>query len=282
MRIQEDDPNHANQVLGGTGVDFLVPAATATTVEVMLGADGNADGTADDPGLINGVECTYRVRANVYVDANGSGTQDASEPTIGKWVEGKATPMPTTAGDPPTDTPTRITDFNTPPAEPTTAADAPINVSAVAGQPVMQVSWKAVHPTRQGNGPYTGYRVTLFSPAQAPPALSVPVASVTVSANTETRTFTGLTNGWNYTAVVQALNTKGASSPGTVVNGESLTQTPGAESRCANQPEDHARRHTRHDLEGRLDRSSFKQGHTISGQLRLAEAHLSHRVRTSR
>ena len=84
---------------------------------------------------------------------------------------------------------------------------APGSVTAVAGNRVVQVNWDLTAATPADA--ITGYRVTLSSPA------TVPVASVTVSATTETRTFTGLTNTWAYTASVEALNAKGAGDAGT-------------------------------------------------------------------
>ncbi len=140
--------------------------------------------------LINGVECTYRVRANVYTNTNGNDRQDSGEPNVGVWVEGKATPAASTAAPAP--------GVDVVPA-------APEGVGVIAGNRTMQVNWTLVPATSQGTGgSISGYRVTLFSP------FPVPVASVTVSAITESHMFTGLTNGWTYTANVVALNPKGA------------------------------------------------------------------------
>ena len=144
-------------------------------------------GPADDPTLQNGVECTYRVRGNTFVDANGNGTHDLSEPTVGKWVEGKATPMATTAAPAVTGTPT----------VPVTA------VVALRGHRTVQVNWTLPERgTDEGTGgAIAGYRVMLMSPAQAP-APSVVAVAANVSATTDSHTFKGLNNGWEYTPVV--------------------------------------------------------------------------------
>ncbi|MCY3851388.1 MAG: fibronectin type III domain-containing protein [Acidimicrobiaceae bacterium] len=178
--------------------------AVSTTANQLLNANaaflGGAPSVTEEGTLVNGVECTYRVRANTFVDKAGGtdDTQDANEPSLGKWVEGKATPMATTATPAPTGVPSA----------------APANVSAVAGNRVVQVNWDLTAATPADA--ITGYRVSLSSPA------TVPVASVTVSATTESHTFTGLTNGWAYSATVEALNAKGAG------DGGSATATPGA------------------------------------------------------
>ena len=197
IREQAAVINFANQVLGGDGI------GTTSTVEVLLG------GAADAGTLINGVECTFRVRANTYVPTDDNNTFDVATETLipGKWVEGKATPTIVTApGVAVTGTPTA----------------APAAVGAIPGNRVVQVNWTLVPATDQGAaGPITGYRVTLSSPT------SVPVASVSVGATTESLTFTGLTNGWAYIAVVSAVNPKGAGSPG-IADAVTAVGAPGA------------------------------------------------------
>ncbi|MXW76738.1 MAG: hypothetical protein F4Z58_12015, partial [Acidimicrobiaceae bacterium] len=162
----------ANQLLDASNVGLLGGALSPTDV-----------GT-----LQNGVECTYRVRANLFVGADlTSFDASAGDRYIDNlvWVEGKATPMATTA----------------PPAAPTGVPGA-VTPEAASGNRVVQVSWGLVQDPADGS-PVTGYKVTLSSPA------TVPVASVTVNATTESHTFTGLTNGWGYTASVVAVNARG-------------------------------------------------------------------------
>ncbi len=198
--------------------DQIVPNADARIVAAHVNVATQANqvlpvgsallGGALDPAnrgtLVNGVECTYRVRANVYVDANGDSDQNPNEPSLGKWVEGTATPMATTAPAPG-------------PAA-TVVPAAPAAASAVRGNRTVQVNWTLVPASGQGTGgPITGYRITLLSPAP------VPVASVTVSATTESHTFTGLTNGWAYSGSVVALNSRGAGAAAPVA-----AVTPGA------------------------------------------------------
>ena len=184
IRKQEAVTTAANQVLGGTGV------GTTTSATVLLGGDGS---DATNRMLQNGVECTYRVRANVFTDSNGDGVKQAGEPNVGVWVEGKATPAVTTAATPPATTLVPV---------------ASTAVTAIPGNRAVQVNWTLVPAANQGTGgPITGYKVTLSSPA------TVPVASVTVSATTESHMFTGLTNGWAYTASVVAVNASGDGAP---------------------------------------------------------------------
>ena len=185
-----------DEIIPNDDTRVVTHTAVATQANQVLGASdvallGGALDPASPGTLINGVECTYRVRADVFVDGNGNSTRDANEPIIGKWVEGKATPAATTA----------------PPRGPaaTVVPDAPTGVGAIPGNRTIQVNWALPGPG-QGTGtggPITGYRVTLVSPSP------VPVASVTVSATTESTTFTGLNNAWNYTATVVALNARG-------------------------------------------------------------------------
>ena len=185
-----------------TAHQMLVDEADGTTAVALLG------GPATDPTLENGVECTYRVRGNTFVDANGNGTHDLSEPTVGKWVEGKATPMATTAAPAVTGTPT----------VPVTA------VVALRGHRTVQVNWTLPERgTDEGTGgAIAGYRVMLMSPAQAPPAPSVVAVAANVSATTDSHTFKGLNNGWEYTPIVVPLNARGAGPAGSRRCGEPL------------------------------------------------------------
>ena len=171
MGTHTNGPTVANQLLDVSNVDLLGGALNAT----------------DAGTLQNGVECTYRVRANIFVGADlTSFDANAGDRYIDDlvWVEGKATPMATTA----------------PPAAPTGVPGA-VTLEAIGGNRIVQVNWGLV-PDPDGS-PVTGYKVTLSSPA------TVPVASVTVNATTESHTFTGLTNTWAYTASVVAINARG-------------------------------------------------------------------------
>jgi len=163
---------------------------TTESIRLLTGA------TSTEGALQNGVECTFRVRANVFVDTNGNGAQDTGENFIAdrKWVEGKATPMAVPA----------------PPAAPVHPAvhASPPNPVSTAGNRVVQVDWTPPVVAAQAvitGGPITGYRVVLSSP------LGAPVAEVSVGADTLTHTFSGLTNGWVYVAQIYAVNAAGES-----------------------------------------------------------------------
>ena len=160
--------------------------------------------------LQNGVECTYRVRATPFVDTDGDESKDDNEPfEPTPWVEGKATPAATTA-------------VSVPAA--TVVPAAPEGVTAIGGNRSVQVNWTLVPTASQGTGgPVTGYKVTLASSSHN--LVNVPVVSATVSATTESHTFTGLNNVWLYRALVVAVN---ASGDGAEAGTESNYIRPGA------------------------------------------------------
>ena len=176
------------------------PANPAVAVQT-LGADNNAllgGGVSDNPGtLTNGDECTYRVRANTFIDRAGgtAGTQDTNEPTlVGAWVQGSATPLG--------------------------APGVPANASVEAANNSLKVSWTppmvvpvpATGPAvNDGGSPITGYKISWASPT--------PIGDTTVSATSTSYTITGLTNGLLYTVTIQAINARGASAPTESANG---------------------------------------------------------------
>ncbi|MDR2598773.1 MAG: fibronectin type III domain-containing protein [Oscillospiraceae bacterium] len=84
---------------------------------------------------------------------------------------------------------------------PPTIPDVPQGLTVEAGNEEIIVSWQP--PLNDGGSPITGYRIVLsYNPV---------VADITVSATELTHTFTGLTNGLDYTVEIWALNSVGAS-----------------------------------------------------------------------
>ena len=164
------------------------PAAPAVAVQSLPADHALLGGTGDAGTLTNGEECTYRVRANTYLDLAGgtAGTQDPGETTlVGAWVQGSATPLG--------------------------APGTPANASVEVANGSLNVSWTppmtADTPpeVNDGGSAITGYKISWESPAETP------IGDVTVSASSTSNTITGLTNGWLYTVKIQAVNARGAS-----------------------------------------------------------------------
>jgi titin len=166
------------------------PADPAVAVQSL---DGEAllGGTSNPGTLTNGDECTYRVRANTYIERAGgtADTQDTNEPTlVGAWVQGSATPL----------------------GAPGTPGNATVEVAnnslRVTWTPPMVAPAPATGPeVNDGGSSITGYKITWASPATAP------IGNTTVSATSTSHTITGLTNGLLYTVTIQAVNARGAS-----------------------------------------------------------------------
>ena len=179
-----------------TRIHSQAPAETPVAVQ-SLGSPELLGGTGDQGTLTNGEECTYRVRANTYLDlASGTaGTQDPGETTlVGAWVQGSATPL----GAPGTPT---VVDSDT------VAVDTQIEVANRS----VQISWTPAMTTDvppkvdDGGSAITGYKISWASPATAP------IGDTTVSAASRSHTITGLTNGLQYTVTIQAVNARGES-----------------------------------------------------------------------
>ncbi len=163
------------------------PADPAVAVQ-SLTSEALRGGTANPGTLTNGEECTYRVRANTYIDANANGSQDTTTEStlVGAWVSGSATPL----GAP-----------GTPANAAVEVANGSLNVSWT---PPMVDPVPATGPAvNDGGSSITGYKISWASPA--------PIGDVTVSAASTSHTITGLTNGWLYTVTIQAVNARGAS-----------------------------------------------------------------------
>ncbi len=164
--------------------------------------------------LQNGVECTYRVRATPFTDSDGDESKDANEPfEPTPWVEGKATPAATTAVSAP---------------DATVVPIAPTGLSVIGSIRSLQVNWTLVPAAGSGTGgPITGYKVTLSSSSNR--RVDVPLVSATVSATTESHTFTGLSHSWVYKPSVVAVNASGDGAPAdTGDTGWSPIASPGA------------------------------------------------------
>lgn len=186
-------------------------AATARTAIVTL-AKANVVllGGTDNPGdLTNGVECTFRVRANTYLDANNNQAQDlpAERTLAGAWATGSGTPVGV-------------------PGAPGSVVNGNTTVPSVeVANRALNVSWAAPMTAdtpakvNDGGSPITGYKVSWASGG--------PIGDVTVSASTTSHMITGLTNGLYYTVSVQAINARGASAA-TAAAAASPAAVPGA------------------------------------------------------
>jgi uncharacterized repeat protein (TIGR01451 family) len=84
-----------------------------------------------------------------------------------------------------------------------TTPDAPTNVTTIAGDGRVQVSWTA--PTFNGGSAITGYRIYYCSPTPCTAG-----TGTYVTATTSPATVTGLTNGTSYGFAVRAVNISGA------------------------------------------------------------------------
>ena len=177
-----------------TAVVSLLPANVA-----LIGGDLSS-GVGS---LTNGVECSFRVRANTFVDRAGGtvGERDnATEPIlVGAWETGSATPL----GAP-----------GTPVA----------NVEVANGS--LNVTWAPPMTTdtppkvNDGGTAITGYKIVWLSGA--------PLGERTVSASTRSHTITGLTNGVSYSVMVLAVNARGESGPQAPAIGGTPAAVPGA------------------------------------------------------
>lgn len=154
-------PNNGGSVITGYTVTPFI-AGVAQTAQVVTGAPPAT--TATVSGLTNGTAYTFRVTA---ANAVGSGTQSNASSTV------------TPSGPP----------------------GAPTNVTGVAGNQAVYVSWIA--PASTGGSAITNYTVTRSVNG---------VSQGTTSAGTATAvTISGLTNGTTYTFTVTATNARGAS-----------------------------------------------------------------------
>ncbi|MCQ3808763.1 MAG: fibronectin type III domain-containing protein, partial [Acidimicrobiia bacterium] len=157
---------------------------TNSAVQTLTDADLRG-GTGTSGTLTNGEECTYRVRANTWLDVTGGnpGEQDSGETTLnGAWVTGSATPLGT-PGKP-----------GNPMVE---VANGSLNVSWTT--PMTDADPPKVD---DGGTPITEYKISWSSPT--------PVGEQTVSAETNSYTITGLGNSFLYTVTIQAINARGA------------------------------------------------------------------------
>lgn len=90
-----------------------------------------------------------------------------------------------------------------------TVPNSPANVVATAGDATVNVTWAA--PANTGGSPITGYRVAARDNFMNIVRYSQAAAECAVSASTFTCTYTGLTNGTQYTFRVYADNVNGPS-----------------------------------------------------------------------
>jgi predicted phage tail protein len=127
---------------------------------------GSASTSYTVTGLTNGTTYTFRVAA---INAIGTGPDSAPSPPL------------------------------TPVATPT-APGAPTNVTGVAGDQSVALSWTA--PSSDGGSPITSYRITPYIGANAQTPVNTGSASTSY-------TVTGLTNGTAYTFTVAATNSVG-------------------------------------------------------------------------
>ena len=193
------------------------PAAPAVAVQSLGSTELLGGALETNPGtLTNGEECTYRVRAKTYIDANENDSQDSPPEStlVGAWVQGSATPLgaPGTPGS-------RLA---------TGVVDVPVEVEVANNS--LKVSWTppmtddTPPEVNDGGSAITGYKISWASPATAP------IGDVTVSASSTSHTIPNLTNGLQYTVTVQAINARGASAktdPGTTPD-QGGVQTPKA------------------------------------------------------
>lgn len=182
-------PNDASRIHSQT---FVATTANQSVANNLILGGSSGSGT-----LTNGVECTFRIRVNVFVDTDNDKEKDPTEQYATRsWVEVSGTPTKT-------------------PAPPAVLAEA-VRLGQVivgnravegtlAGNRLVQVSWRPPEiPETYTGGPITGYRVILESPQ------NIPVTSVSVDADVDTYTFTGLNNAWTYAVRVIAMNASGS------------------------------------------------------------------------
>ena len=167
---------------------------TNSAVQTLTLNDDLLGGTGTSGTLTNGEECTYRVRANTWLDVTGGnlGEQDSGEMTLnGAWVTGSATPLgtPGTPGNPMVE-----------------VANGSLNVSWTV--PMTDADPPVVD---DGGTPITGYKISWSSPT--------PVGEQTVSADTNSYTITGLGNSFLYTVTIQAINARGAGQATSAIEG---------------------------------------------------------------
>lgn len=170
-----------------------------TTANVAL---SGGDLSAGVGSLTNGVECSFRVRANTYVDKAGgeAGTQDSNEATlVGAWETGSATPLGV-------------------PGIPVASVEVANGALNVTWTPPMTTDTPP--KVADGGTAITGYKIVWLSGA--------PLGDRTVSASTRSHTITGLTNEVAYGVMVLAVNARGESAPQSPAIGGTPDAVPGA------------------------------------------------------